>query len=203
MANGDEQNAGGCIINGGNQSSVACSNDTNDVKNLAGGLKLDLRWLVFLCIMLNLGFVVAADETAGGCIINGATVNTLNCSGNTQNDIGTISPATSNGLSDGDIAGIVIGAISAMIALLTLMATIVNKYAVIGTNRTPLGHFKRAPLYRIVEGCTFLFGCGTLDGVETAMRGFVERGGLRSHWVLPEYNAGAIEPEPERGVHKV
>lgn len=197
MVNGDQQNAGGCIINGGNQSSVTCSNDTDVVKNAAGApVTVDLRWLAFLCIMLT--FVVGADDTAGGCIINGGAVNNLNCSGNTQNDNGTSSTAgTSDGLSGGEIAGIAIGAVSAVIALLSLWAAIANRHAVIGPNRIPLGYFKRAPLYRVVEGCTLLFGCGTLPGLEAAMAGFVQRGAIWSHWVPPEYPGRAIQPEFE------
>lgn len=194
LVNGDN-NTGGCSFSGGNVSDVNCNGNTNNVNepkpNVASSLSaMDMRWLMILCIILNLGLFVGADS-AGGCVINGGDVQNLNCSGNTQNNINgnvTIQPSTapsneySNGLSPGAIVGIALAAVSVAIALLAFGAAIVNKDAVVGPDRQPVRHFKRVALYRIVEGCTLLFGCGTLGGLERAMGRFVQRGGKWHAW---------------------
>ena len=205
MVKGDE-NAGGCVVNGGDQSGIVdCSGNTNNVNEepgVASSLNVDLRFLAVLCIILNLFNFVGAD-TVGGCIVNGGTVQNLNCSGNTQNTINNSTSAqatpsssgSSDGLSPGALAGIALASVSVAIALLTLFASIVNNDAVVGTNRTPIRRFKRAPVYRIIEGCTLLFGCGTLGALERAMGRFVERGGQWHSWedVPPAY-PGPVSP---------
>ena len=195
-----DTNVGGCNFNGGNQSGVTCSGNTNDVNdkpNTASGVSVDLRWLAFLCILFNLGLMAGAD-TAGGCIIDGGNVQNFSCNNNTQTNIngnGTVinqssGDATSSVLSPGAIAGIVLASLSVLIALLSFFASIVNKDAVVGEDRTPVRFFKRAPLYRIVEGCTLLFGCGTLGRLERSMGAFIQRGGKWHYWI----NQNAITP---------
>ena len=195
MVKADDESAGGCTINGKNQGHVACRNDNNVKDGAAPSLNVvDLRWLVALCIILNLGILVGADS-AGGCIFDGSTVQNVTCNGNNNNNSSDTnqSSSSSSGLSAGDIAGISLGAISATIALLSLFATIVNKDAVVGPDRIPVRRFKRAPCYRIVEGCTLFFGCGCLEGLEARMGRFLQRGRMWRVWeqeVPPAYNPG-------------
>lgn len=142
-------------------------NDTKRTTN--AGFRINRRWLALLFIVANLGLVTGASI----CGFNGGNQKDVNCT-----DVAVPDTNDANrSLSAGDIGAIAIGSFSALITLLTFLALVINKDAVVGPNQTPVKHFRRVPIYRIVEGCTLLFGCGTWRGIERAMADFIQRGG--------------------------
>jgi len=209
MVRGDDS-AGGCIFNGGNQSDTNCIGNTNGVApkpSSASGVGVNLRWLALLCIVLNLGLAVRADNVVSGpvagCVFSGGTVQGVNCVNNSVNGASPASASTStpppdsgNGLSGGAIAGIVLGVLPALAALLAIGAMIIRSDATVeeGQNRTPIRHFKREPGYRIVEGCTLGFGCGALGSLERGMGNWVKSGAKRSGIVEAKIEA-PTQPE--------
>jgi hypothetical protein len=190
MVRGDDQSAGGCIYNGGNQTGGNCSGNTNNVNpkpSIAAALKVDFRLLALLYILLNLGFVLG-DQTAGGCIYNGGDQQGSDCNNNTSSQslapVSSAAPVASSnstqGLPPGALAGIAVAAVTAFINLMALAATLMDRGATVD-GHTPVNAFKRAYLYRLVEGCTLGFGCGCFSGLEHWMGEFLERGD-KWHW---------------------
>lgn len=205
MVRGDDQSAGGCIYNGGNQTGGNCSGNTNNVNpkpSIAAGFKVDLRLLALLYILLNLGFVLG-DQTAGGCIYNGGDQQGSVC--NNNNNTQSLAPVSSatpvassdstQGLPPGALAGIVVAAVTAFINLMALAATLMDRGAAVG--HTPVNAFKRAYLYRLVEGCTLGFGCGCFSGLEHWMGEFLERG---DKWRWAKERSGEVGTQTEMGM---
>src|SRR5579859_125267 len=109
-----------------------------------------VRWVAALYIFLSIRYLMAGEYSVGGCINIGGNSNT-NCSGNINN---SNAASTGHSLSQGEIGGIVVGSIAALINLLTIGATILNPRVKIGRNNQPVWHFHMALLYKFVEGCT-------------------------------------------------
>ena len=210
MVRGDNNSAGGCNFLGGNNTDTNCNNNNNGVPkaSTASTAGVDFRWLALLCIVLNLGVIVGADDVSsgpvGGCQFNGGTVQGVNCANNTVINSPASTPDAGSGgtgLSGGAIAGIVLGVLPALAALLAIGAMIVHRDATVmeGKNRTLLRHFKREPWYRIVEGCTLGFGCHSLRSLERCMANWVIKGGKRMS--LHEMETEAATPPEMAGTN--
>jgi hypothetical protein len=167
--------AGGCIINGGNQSGVSCNNNVvTNVATRAGFIAQlpVLQWTAIVSVLLCVGLVMG-DDTAGGCVINNGTQNGFTCDNNTVHALAT---SNNHGLSPAEIAGIVGGSLAGVIALLTLGASFMNPKAEVAGKS--VWEYRRAVVYRIVEGCTFGFGCGCLSRLKRKVETYVEIGGI-------------------------
>lgn len=187
-----DTSVGGCIINGTNQNGVTCNGNTNNagdtpsggttssavVKPSSGGsIGIDvslLHWVAILYIILNIGLVMGSDSV-GGCVISGTDQQNVTCDGNTN--AGTA--AMAHELSPGEIAGLVLGCVAGVAALVTIGAALVNPTTEVrnteGCN-TPVWHYRRAILYKFVEGATLGFGCGCCGRLQTWALGFVGSG---------------------------
>lgn len=180
-----DTNVGGCIINGTDQSGITCDNNNNNpgetptssptvkvqsagIRQMNGGY---VPWIVILCILFNIGLVVG-DTNVGGCIIGGTDQQNVNCDNNTNDG----STTANHRLSAGEIVGIVLGSITLLVGLLAAGATILNPRTAV--RNIPLWHYRRALVYKLLEGVTLGFGCGSLIGLETWAQHYVGAGDL-------------------------
>ena len=185
LAKADTNMAGGCIFNGGNQTNSNCNDNSNinpSVKS-SGVIRVKfpmLSWAAVVVLFLFFGCVMG-QTIVGGCLNTGGSQHNLNCINNTVvipepvDQINGPSPRINNGLSPGEISGIAIGCVAAFLAIPAAAASLVNPNAKV--KDAPIWNYRRAALYRFVEGLTLGWGCGCLHTVQHRMQGFVERGG--------------------------
>ena len=182
LVSGNPDSAGGCIYINATQENVNCNGNTNNANpskpSRADTINVNLRWIVIIYVLISISFVMA-DDSAGGCIIHGGTQINSSCNNNTNNSNAQITTGGSDhSLSSGELAGIVIGSITALITLLTTGAVILNPHVMV--DKKPLWHYHRALAYKLAEGSTLGFGCGCCLWLERAVRRFVKAGGLWS-----------------------
>jgi hypothetical protein len=189
MVRGDTS-VGGCIYNGGNQNNSGCNGNQVHVEKSAAIKSIQLPVLQLTAVMsffLCIGFVMA-DDIIGGCKYDGGTQNNSPCGNNTVVTNPTIFPAPApseqtHGLSAGERAGIIVGCVAVGIALIPAGATLVNPNTIIAEKG--LWEYRRAVLYKFVEGCTFGFMCDCLNGLRERMAKVVENGGF---WSWSKHN---------------
>lgn len=134
--------------------------------------------LIAIYTLVAFGFVLA-DNSVGGCLINGNGQSNITCDNNT-NDVIT-SPAagtsaSSYGLSPGEVGGIVVGSLAMVFALVPALVTCINPETRV--DGTKVWNYRRAGVYKLVEGFTLNFGFGLLVRLQEYMEGFVKNGGL-------------------------
>jgi len=184
-----DTSVGGCIFNGSIQENINCNGNMNNqnvgsVRSASySRLYLNFHLLIAIYLLFSFGFA-SADESAGGCIFSGSDQANISCNGNNNNqNVGT---GTANGLSNGEIAGIIIGSVTAVLTLLTVGAVILNPKVKIEGD--PVWHYRRALLYKFIEGITVGYGCG-FENLEKRMQNFVKAGG-KWHWAASTTVAG-------------
>jgi hypothetical protein len=109
---GADTNVGGCAFNGGNQSNVQCNGNKNNVGTTSNGISrynfpMSAYWIAILSLLFSAG-LVAADESAGGCIIDGGSQGSIACSNNTNN-VNSSPASNGQGMSGSDKIALGVG----------------------------------------------------------------------------------------------